>query len=437
VKTQNGSIHIVVFGLNHTTAPVEVREKVFVDQTHIPVLLDTMKSSGIKETVILSTCNRTEFYFSSHDVQSVAQNVKMVLARYFDLEPPWLEGYTYLFTGPEAYRHLFLVASGLDSMVVGEPQILGQVKEAYRIAASSNATDFYLNKAFHRAFHVAKRIRTETKIGYNPVSISSMAVELGKRIFGGFDNKKILVVGAGEMCEIALKQFRKEGLEDILITNRTSAAAQKLAQETMGVAHHFEDIPELLTQVDMVLTSTGSEEPIISLETATAAMKKRKSRPLFLIDIAVPRDVDHRVNNLENAYLYDIDDLKDLAQRHLADRVKESERALAIVEEEIGKFSHWFDRLDGAPIIADIVGIVEEIRQRELKKSLQRMKVDDVEVVRQLDILTKSITSKLIHPHIALIRENGSPAVLDMMKRIFRLDKDEDIEKDLDSGNEG
>ncbi len=437
MKARKRPIQIAVFGLNHTTAPVEVREKVFVAQADLPALLQTVKEGGVGETVALSTCNRTELYFPCQDIEGAAEQIKNVLADYFRCQPSLFEGHTYLLSGLEAYHHLFLVASGLDSMVVGEPQILGQVKEAYRIAASNDRTDFYLNKAFHKAFHVAKRIRTETRIGYNPVSISSMAVELGKRIFGGFEGKQILVIGAGEMCEIALKQFRKEGIDDILVTNRTYAAAEKLSREIMGSPYPFDAIPGLLTQVDMVLTSTGSEKPIIGPAEVTAAMKKRKGRPLFFIDIAVPRDVDTGVNDIENTYLYDIDDLKELAQRHLADRVKESERALAIIEEETDKFSRWLDSLEATPVIASMVASVESIRQRELKKSLQKLKVEDGEVAEQLDKLTKSITSKLLHPHIALIRENGNPALLEIMKRIFRIAEEENSEENLDSGNEG
>jgi glutamyl-tRNA reductase len=437
VKRHATAVHIVVFGLNHATAPVDVRERVFVCEADVPAMLAHLREAGLREAVIVSTCNRTEFYFPAPDVGDAAHSVKAFLARRFGLQADWIDAYTYLLHGHQAYRHLFMVASGLDSMVVGEPQILGQIKEAYRLAASNDATDFYLNKAFHRAFHVAKRIRTETRIGYNPVSIASMAVELGKRIFGTFERKKILVIGAGEMCEVALRQFKKEGLAEILITNRTYEAAQRLAEETTGTAHPFNEIPELLTQVDMVLSSTGSEEPIIGLEAVTRAMRRRKNRPLFFIDIAVPRDVDPRVNDLDNTYLYDIDDLKDLAQRHLADRVKESEKALAIIEEETDKFSRWFDRLESTPIITGIVDAVEEVRQAELKRGLQRMKIDDPEQARQIDLLTKSITGKLIHPHLALVRENGSPAVLAMMKRIFRLDERETGEDDVDSGDEG
>ena len=296
------------------------------------------------------------------------------------MDREWFDSYVYLFLDEDAYRHLFLVASGLDSMIVGEPQILGQVKDAYRLATSHGTTGFLLNKVFHRTFNVAKRIRSETRIGYNPVSISSMAVELSKKIFLDLTRKKILVIGAGEMCEIALKHFKKEGLNDILITNRTFQGARHLAEEYSGTPYPFEEIPDLLVRVDMVLSSTGSEKPIIDRNTVNSAMKKRKSRPLFFIDIAVPGTWT-LVNNMENVYLYDIDDLKDLSQRHLSDRQKESEKAHEIMEEEARKFAEWLTQLDMAPIISRISRRVEEIRSAEVRKALPKLKGADEETL--------------------------------------------------------
>ena len=345
-------LHIGVFGLNHNTAPVEVRECLYIPEDSQPDLLNELKDNGICEAVVLSTCNRTEIYYSCRECEGSPDIIRGILRNRFAVGQGHLDSYVYSFLDEDAYKHLFLVASGLDSMIVGEPQILGQVKDAYRIATSHNTTGFLLDKVFHRTFRVAKRIRSETRIGYNPVSISSMAVELSKKIFLDLTRKKILVIGAGEMCEIALKHFKKEGLNDILITNRTFQGAHHLAEEYGGTPYPFEEIPNLLVKVDMVLSSTGSEKPIIDRDTVNSAMKKRKSRPLFFIDIAVPRDIDPLVNNMENVYLYDIDDLKDLSQRHLSDRQKESERARKIMEEEARKFAEWLTQLDMAPIIS-------------------------------------------------------------------------------------
>jgi glutamyl-tRNA reductase len=421
--------------LNHNTAPVEVREKLYISEAGMSDLTEKLKEADLREVVILSTCNRTEIYFACHDCTAILTTVKQRLAEFFAVDTEWLDNYTYAFHGEDAYRHLFLVASGLDSMVLGEPQILGQVKDAYRVAAFHSATGPLLDKIFHRTFKAAKRIRTETRIGYNPLSISSMAVDLAKKIFGELAEKKILVIGAGEMCEIALKHFKKEGLNGIYITNRTFQNAQRLAEEITGVPFPFHDIPTLLTKVDMVLSSTGAEEPIISKETVLSAMKKRKSRSLFFIDIAVPRDVDPRVNNIENVYVYDIDDLRDLSQKHLTDRVKESERAHEIVEEEVEKFTQWLDQLDKGPLISHIFERAEEIRSSELQKVLRKLKNVDEETLRSMEIATKTIINKLLHPHVALLKQNGSLAVVDVMKKLFKYE-DED-EEEMDSRDKG
>lgn len=426
---------VIVFGLNHTTAPVEVREKLYVPDSMVPLLLKELKEHGVGEAVVLSTCNRTEFYFTCDDVEETVKKISAILQKHLEIRAEWLGDHTYLFRDTDAYRHIFLVASGVDSMVVGEPQILGQVKDAYRHAVDNNATGFLLDKVFHRTFHVAKRVRTDTKIGYNPVSISSMAIELSRKIFGELTGKKILVIGVGEMCEIALRHFRKEGLGEIFITNRTFQSAQKLAEDIIGIPRPFDELPELLTKVDMVLSSTGSEKPIIDRTLVHGVMKKRKHRSLFFIDIAVPRDVEPGVNDIENVYLYDIDDLKDLSQRHLSDRVKESEKAHAIVDEEVEKFTRWLRQLDTHPLISDIYEKVEDLRAKELAKTIQKLKHVDEGTVKAIDILTKGLVNKLIHPHVDLIRTTGSPAVVDIMKKLFKLeDRDEE---DVDRRDEG
>ncbi|OPY78403.1 MAG: Glutamyl-tRNA reductase [Syntrophorhabdus sp. PtaU1.Bin153] len=426
---------VVVFGLNHNTAPVDVREKLYVPEAAVPDLVKDLKKEDIGEAVILSTCNRTEFYFSCDDFERSFRKFYRLLVEHFGLKAEWLEQYTYVFRNEDTYRHLFLVASGLDSMVVGEPQILGQVKDAYRLATDNSATGFLLDKVFHRTFNVAKRVRTETKIGYNPVSISSMATELAKKIFGELKEKKILVVGVGEMCEIALKNFKKEGVGEIFVTNRTFRNAQALAEDIAGIPRPFDDLPNLLGMVDMILTSTGSEKPIIDTNLVNGVMRKRKHKPLFFIDIAVPRDVEPGVNDLANVYLYDIDDLKNLSQHHLKDRLKESEKAHAIIEEEVARFTTWIQQLDTNPLISRIYEKVEEMRGTELKKALQKLKDVDEETIRSIDILTKGIVNKLIHPHVALIRQNGSPTVLDIMKKVFRIE--EENEKNMDNRHKG
>lgn len=422
--------YLTVLGLNHNTAPVEIREKMFIRESDIPDLLEKIKETGIDESVIISTCNRTEIYFRANKHEESLKKLEETLSEVFQAYPEWFNRFTYTFHNAEAYKHLFLVASGLDSLVIGEPEILGQVKDAYRIAVFCNTTGSFLNKVFHKTFNTAKRIRTETKIGYNPLSISSMAIELARKIFGDLSGKKILVVGAGEMCETALKYFQKEGLDEVLIVNRTYQKACQLAEETIGAAYPFHELPELLVKVDVVLTSTGSEKPLIDKTVMHTVMKKRKNRPLFLIDIAVPRDIAAEVNDIENVYLYNIDDLKELSQQHFADRLKESEKAHAIIEEEMGKFAETLKHLDLNPLITQTLNRAEEIRSKELKKTLQKLKDADDDTARAIDALTKTITNKLVHPYIALIKENSSDATRETLKKCFQFEEEDEEEMD-------
>jgi glutamyl-tRNA reductase len=428
-------MHLFVNGLNHKTAPLEVRETAYVCEGDVAHILKALQARNVKEAVVLSTCNRTEIYASYESFEETARAVEETITEYFHVTPEWLRTYTYAFRDEEASGHLFHVVSGLDSMVVGEPQILGQVKESYRNARLSGATGAFLDKVFSKAFQVAKRVRAETRIGYNPVSISSMAVELARKIFGELRQKKILVIGAGEMCEVALHRFKKEGLSEIYVTNRTFQKAEELAKEIIGIPLPFEEIPELLTKVDMVLSSTGAPLPIISRQLIAAAMKKRKYRPLFVIDIAVPRDVESGVNDIENVYLYDIDDLKGLSQEHLADRAREAEKARLIVEEEVRRFDLRLRQVEMNPLIVYIREQIEEMRSREVKKSLQKLPGCEETVTKEIELLTRAIVNKVIHPHLEMIKKDGSPLVIDIMKELFHYEDDD--EKKLDPGHEG
>ncbi len=430
-----GTMHIVAFGLSHNTAPIEVRELFSIPEAAVPAVIERLREQDMQGAVVLSTCNRTEIYGSGTTKEEALRVIRAILINHLGVKPEWLDDYTYALFDEDAYRHLFRVASGLDSMVVGEPQILGQVKDAYRLSTLHDSTGFLMDRVFHRTFTVAKRVRTETRIGYNPVSISSMAVELSKKIFLNLAQKRILVIGAGEMCEIALKHFRKEGVSEVLVTNRTFQNAQKLAEEYMGVPYPFNDIPELLTRVDMVLSSTGADMPIISRDLVSSVMKKRKFRPLFFIDIAVPRDIDPLANKVENVYLYDIDDLRDLSQRHLSDRAMESEKAHTIIEEEVNRFAQWLKHLDVTPVITKISQKAEEIRVAELRKTMQKIRNVDEETEERIDMLTKAIVSKLLHTNLTLIRENRNPDVLEVMKKLFQIEGAH--EDEMDSRNEG
>jgi glutamyl-tRNA reductase len=422
------NVYLTLLGLNHNTAPVEIREKIFIPEPAIPEFLNKMRKSNIDESVIVSTCNRTEIYFHSLHHETSLIKIKEMLSEALQVKPKWLDKYTYAFHNEDACKHLFSVASGLDSLVIGEPEIFGQVKDAYRVAVFHNATGFFLNKVFHKTFNVAKRIRTETKVGHNPLSISSMAIELAKKIFGELDKRKILVIGAGTMCRTALKYFQKEGLQEVLIANRTYKKAQELAEDVLGTAYHFHELTKLFVKVDMVLTSTGSGQPFIDKTFIDTIMAKRKNRPLFIIDIAVPRDIAPEVNDIDNVYLYNIDDLKELSQNHLSDRLKESEKAHIIVEEEVKMFSNILRELTMNPLIEHIVEKAEIMRTRELGKALRKLNNVDDGIAQVIEALTKTITNRLVHSHIALIKENNDATLMDIYKRYFHFEEDKNEE---------
>jgi len=428
-------MHILVFGLNHNTAPIDVRERFFVSEDKLEALLKTLKEKNLNESVVLSTCNRTEVYLAIKHPHEGISILKEILSETLNAEIEWLDKYTYTFIDEDAYGHLFSVASGLDSMVIGEPQILGQVKDAYRAATFLGTTGFYLNRLFHRAFHVAKRVRTETKIGYNPVSISSMAVELSRHIFGDLSNKKILVIGAGEMCEIALKHFKKEGLKEIYITNRTFEKAKALSEIVSGKPCRFEELSEFLTRVDMVLSSTGADNYIIKKEDMIPVMKKRKNRPIFFIDIAMPRDIEPGINDFENIYLYNIDDLKELSAKYLKNRLKESEYAKTIINDEIVKFSQWLRQLETHPLITHVVDRAELIRSEEFNKMIKKIKHLDDDTIKNIEVLTKNIVNKIIHPHLLLIKKERRPEILELVKKLFNYEND--AEEKMDNRHEG
>lgn len=418
--------YLTVVGFNHNTAPVEIREKLFIQESDIPKFLDHIKQNSIDESVVISTCNRTEVYFFSSHNETALANLTKILSESLHVQLEWLHNYMYVLRNEDACKHLFRVASGLDSLVVGEPEILGQVKDAYKIAGSCNTTGFFLNKIFHKTFNVAKKIRTETRIGYNPLSISSMAIELARKIFADLSKTKILIIGAGTMCRTALKYFEKEGLKDVFITNRTYHKAQQLADDILGKAYPFNELSHLFTEVDMVLTSTGSGQPFIDKTFIGTVMKTRKNKPLVLIDIAVPRDITSDVNDIDNVRLYNIDDLKELSRKHLSDRMKESEKALAIVEEEVKQFSRTLRELRKNPLIEHIIEKTEIMRTRELEKTLRKLNNTDDTVARAIDALTKKITNKLVHSHIALIKENSDVTLLDIYRRYFHFGEEDE-----------
>ncbi|MDD4701008.1 MAG: glutamyl-tRNA reductase [Desulfovibrio sp.] len=417
---------IFLVGLNHRTAGVDVRERFALvnhcDEQHWAFPC----TDAVSESIVLSTCNRVEVLAAgTHDVaEQVLHN--WAQARGADIED--LKPYVYVHKNLEAVRHLFSVASSLDSMVLGEPQILGQLKTAYRKAVKSHATGVILNRLLHKAFSVAKRVRTETAVASSAVSISYAAVELAKRIFGDMREHKAMLVGAGEMAELAAMHLLQSGINEILVANRTLVRGQELAKDFHGRAIPFEHMPHYLLDVDIIITSTGSQEPIIRARDIRAALKARKNRPMFFIDIAVPRDIDPDVNGLDNVYLYDIDDLKEVVEENLATRRDEAAKAAEIVNEEVTYFSSWLASLDMQPTIVDLIKKSQSIAEEELAKTLKRLGPVDDKTREALEAMTSSLVRKLNHDPIMFLKHGGMSQEgygprISIMRRIFNLDK--------------
>jgi len=327
-------------------------------------------------------------------------------------------------------KHIFRVASSLDSMVLGEPQILGQVKEAYSQAVKGKFSGLILNKLFHRSFFVAKRVRTETKIATQAVSVSYAAVELAKKILGDLGNKRALLIGAGEMSELAARHLISRGVGEILVTNRTHSRAIELAQEFKGKAVPFEDFPKELQNADIILSSTGSAHYIIRREQLPEVIRARKNKPMFFIDIAVPRDIDPQINQIDNVYVYDIDDLEGIVESNKEERKKEVQKAEEIVFQGVEAFNRWLESLEVVPTILALRNRMEEIRQKEVEKTLSLLKNVSEEERKALDLLTNSIINKILHHPISLLKHQESrdhgKLYVEMTRKIFHLDEGDD-----------
>jgi len=420
-------MNIVVVGLSHKTAPVEIREKVAFPPTAMDrPLREMLGLPDIVEGVIVSTCNRVEIYAASRMPEAAAVQLRHFLASFHGLDPTLLESHLYEHHGSEAIRHVFRVSSSLDSMVVGEPQILGQIKTAYGYATEFKTVGVILNRFLHKAFSVAKRVRTETAIASNAVSVSFAAVELARKIFSTIEDKTVLIIGAGEMCELAAKHFVNNGVSSVLVTNRTYERALKLAEEFGGRAIPFEDFPFHLHQVDIVMTSTGAPNFILEQKKLEEVIRQRKNKPMFLIDIAVPRDIDPRVNDIDNVYLYDVDDLQGVVQANLKERQKEAKKAEAIVEQEIGQFHTWLSGLEVVPTIKALRQSFEEIRQKELEKTFSNLRDLDDRERKAIEALTSALINKLLHQPTAVLKrsqenEDGN-AYVDAVRVLFDLE---------------
>lgn len=420
-------MNIVVVGLSHKTAAVEIREKIAFSPTQMDKPLGMLVAlEGITEGVIVSTCNRVEVYVTTRDIAGGIARVKRFLADYHSFALETLESHLYTLHGEDAIRHVFRVASSLDSMVVGEPQILGQIKTSYGYAAEYKSSGIILNRFLHKAFSVAKRVRTETKIASSAVSVAFAAVELAKKIFNDLGDKTVMLIGAGEMCELAAKHFLNNGVRGLMVTNRTFERAEKLAEEFDGKAVRFDDLFDQLHKADIILSSTGAPHTIIGARDLEEVMRRRRQQPMFFIDIAIPRDIDPAVNDVENVYLYTVDDLQEVVSANLQQRSAEAQKAEEIVSQEIGQFFKWLSSLEATPTIVALRSKFDEIRRAELEKTLSNWKDLPPDGQKKLEALTNAIMNKLLHPPTAILKKAGqggrTDLYVDSLRTIFELE---------------
>jgi glutamyl-tRNA reductase len=420
-------VEVIVIGLNHATAPVEVREKVSFPGDQDGSLTRLVADlRGIDEAIIVSTCNRAEVIFLCEHGDEAQEAVIQAIGRIHGVDPAPFREFLYVKRGSEAVRHVFRVASSLDSMVVGESQILGQAKEAYRRATSVNATGPILNRLMHRAFFTAKRIRTETGVGLAAVSMAYVAVELARKILGQLKDKVVLLIGAGEMAELAARHLKNHAEKPIVVVNRTYENACELARKLRGQAFPMDRLEEGLTGADVVITSTGSCEPLLTAVQMKQVMRERRFRPIFLIDIAIPRDIEPKVNDIDGVYLYNIDDLQTVVQENLGERKQEALRGESIVEQEVIKFMNWMGTLDSAPTIVALRKKLEAIRAAELSRMNGKLAALSPAQRESVEMITRGIINKIAHDPTDFLKKFGTRskknAYLDVAQRMFKLD---------------
>lgn len=422
-----GSESFILLGVNHKTTPVEVREKIALSGGYEEPLQRLKALPGCRECFLLSTCNRVELLV----VGVSGPQLEEQLIRFLFGDNTTVadcRGYVYIYSGIDAVSHLFTVAASLDSLIVGEAQILGQIKEAYRYASSFHTTGPLLNRLLHKTFSVAKRIRTETGIGSSAVSISSAAVELARKIFGDLRDKRVLLVGAGEMAELAAQHLVGQGVLSVTVANRTLSRAVDLAKRFDGHAVSFDELVVQLEHADIIISSTGAPTIILEKDQVKPVMRARRNKPLFFIDIAVPRDLDPGLNDLENVYLYDIDDLSQVVEMNRSERDREAKKAERIVEEETIKFQRWQEGMALTPTILELRGKADDICRQELEKTLGRMSSLTAAERQSLEKMVAAITAKILHDPLQYLKNDAcggrdnTQIKVETLRHVFGLD---------------
>ncbi len=394
---------LTIIGVNHKTAPIEVRERIAISREDLPETTRALAAvPGVTECMIVSTCNRVEILAS---IESSTTDLTGFLQNYFGLNEALLTPHLYEHRDQEAVRHLFRVAASLDSMVVGEPQILGQVKEAFAVARASGTVGGQLEHLLQSAFAAAKKVRTETEIGSNSVSIASVAVELARKIFGSLQGRTVFLVGAGKMSELAARHLVQQGAGAILVTNRTQERARRMAEVFDGRVIPFDQLHDAASQADIVISSTGAPHPIFRREHGQAFLHRRRNRPMFFIDIAVPRDVDPEMGKLEGIFVYDIDDLQQVAAAHMAERSREATDAEALIDGEVERFHQRLRTVNVAPAIVALQQQAEEIRQSEMRRAQTRLASLSTEQLAAVEALTRGLVNKFLHPPMQALKQ--------------------------------
>ena len=416
-------MNLQLLGVNHRTAPVEVRERLAIPESKLPhALQQLMTIPGVNEALILSTCNRVEIVAQTANGST---DLRHFLKQYFEVDPTPYEPHLYEFRQDEAVRHLFRVASSLDSMVVGEPQILGQVKEAYATARAAGTVQSYLDLLLTRAFAVAKRVRTETAVGSSSVSVASVAVELAGKIFGSLQGKHVCIVGAGKMSELAARHLVAQGAGPVFVANRTYERACALAERFGGQAIKFDSLYENCEKADVVITSTGAPVTIFKREHGARFLAKRRNRPMFFIDLAVPRDVDPEMSKLDGIFVYDIDDLQEAVSSHVDSRKKEAEHAESIIRTEVERFHARLQTLHVVPTIVSLQDQFETIRQAELDRVRGRLGKLTPEQEMAVEALTHGIVNKIMHTPIRSLKSAAAgpemTTIIETFRKIFDL----------------
>ena len=421
---------IILLGVNHKTTPVEVREKMAISGGYEQPLTELKRIEAIRECYLLSTCNRVELLLVAEPGEQLIDNILAFLFGDRVQREKCLE-YLYIYYDRDAVHHLFMVSASLDSMIVGEAQILGQLKEAYRHAAKLNCTGTLLNRLLHKAFSVAKRVRTETAIGSSAVSISYAAVQLAKKIFGNLKDKKVLLIGAGEMAELAAEHLVGQGVAEVVVANRTLSRGMELAKRFHGRAVSFDELLGQLEQVDIIISSTGSPTIILRQADVRPVMRARRNRPLFFIDIAVPRDLDPDLNDMENVYLYDIDDLSSVVDMNRSEREREAVKAARIVDEMTLSFQRWMDGMSVTPTILALRRKADGICRSEMEKTLPRLAALSGEEKQAIEVMLSAITAKMLHDPLVYLKSEScggrdtSEAKINILRTIFGLGEDE------------